>query len=100
MKWNKAYADVNKMKQAFRDGGVPFHDNRSWEVLVARHYDDGSGWYYFVGHYVAPGEFNKEPVWIGAAVGDYDEYGGRIRCVHKVCDTDMWTQYETPDKYL
>ena len=50
MKWNKAYADVNKMKQAFRDGGVPFHENRSWEVLVARHYDDGSGWYYFVGH--------------------------------------------------
>ena len=63
-------------------------------------YDDGSGWYYFVGHYVAPCEFNKKPVWIGTAVGDYDEYGGHIKYVHEVCDTDMWTQYENPDKYL
>lgn len=97
MEWNKSYVNVDKMKQAFEDGGIPFHDGRSWEVLIARRYDDDSGWFYFIGHYIAPCEFNERPIWLGAAV-DYDGYGACIKYTHAVRDTDMWTRFESPEK--
>lgn len=99
MKWNKAYADVGKMKQALKEGGCDkdeieksFVDEDGWhDVLVMRHWEHperhfSSHDFFVASYYVSKGKgFWSSKVFLCKLLSEQE-----------VCDTDMWTVIEIP----
>lgn len=91
MEWNKAYADVDKMEQVLKDGGVDVDGEKEWRwqpILVARYFK-GEPCQFFVANYFVSVE--GEGLWSSEIFTDTlfnDE-----NCVR---DTDMWTIIEIP----
>lgn len=100
MEWHKAYADVDKMKQALKDGGCikkeveeGFYKEEGWySVLVKRpwenpneHFDDYN---FFVANYYVSNQ--GIGFWAGRALIC------ALLSEEQVRDTDMWAIIETP----
>lgn len=91
MEWHKAYADVNKMEQVLKDGGVDVDGEKEWcwqPILVAR-FCKGEPCQFFVANYF--GSIDGEGLWLSEFFIDtlFDNE-------HHVRDTDMWTIIEIP----
>lgn len=88
MKWNKAYADIDRMEQALRDGGCE-QENGEWKkVVVARPtYCTNDFWYFTAKYYPTK---RGVGIWISEVMVHYPS------CEEIVCSTDFWTVLDRP----
>ena len=88
MKWNKAYADVDRMEQALRDKGCE-QENGEWEkIVVARPLRSKNDFWYFTASYYP----TKRGVgtWISEVMVHYPSSVATVR------STDLWTVLDKP----